>query len=182
MPNWCYNGVELRHDDPTMIKKIVDAAKSNKGLFNTFIPYPENFAKLDKKAEAHFEKTGKWIKDGFNQGGYDWCLSNWGTKWDVRKDDIDVRTENENFVLLSFSTAWSPPIPFYEELKELGFKVRGCYEEGGMGFLGVYENGEEENYDFPYTIKEFNKLPKRIKNEFAHLKESIEENEEENEQ
>lgn len=182
MPNWCYNSVELQHDNPTMIKKIVEAIESNKGLFKTFIPYPKKFAELDRKAKEHLEKTKEYIKDGYNQGGYEWCISNWGTKWDVRKDDISVGTENENFVLLGFSTAWSPPIPFYKELVELGFKVRGCYEEGGVGFLGIYENGQEEDYHYPYNSKDFEKLPQHIQNEFSHLRESIEENEKENEQ
>jgi hypothetical protein len=182
MPNWCYNNATIEHNDPTMIKKIVDSIENDKGLFKTFIPYPEKFAELDRKAKAHFDKTGERIKDGYNQGGYQWCCNNWGTKWDIRKEDIILETTQGNIILISFSTAWSPPIQFYDKLIELGFNVYANYEEGGEGFLGVYNNGEEDDYHYPYTIKDFEKLPQHIQNEFSHLKESIEEYEKENQE
>jgi hypothetical protein len=50
-----------------------------------------------------------------------------------------------------FDTAWSPPLAFYEHLKELGYTVEAMYNESGMGFAGVWtdEFGDEYvEYDF----------------------------------
>lgn len=75
--------------------------------FNRIIPYPQIYRELDKRAEEYREKLhaiagddpqrqqklealgaeydvepgAPWIKDGFNSGGYEWCCSMWGTKW-----------------------------------------------------------------------------------------------------
>lgn len=171
MPNWCYNGLHVHHADPKMIDKFVKGL--SKGLFNTFIPYPEKYKKLDEKAKAHNKKTGEYIKDGFNQGGYEWCVENWGTKWDVFLDKGDIGIRDKNNLRFGFQSAWAPPVPFYDKLVELGFKVEADYEEGGAGFIGVYKEGQDKSCDFPTTIKEFNKLPKEFRATFEHLKESI---------
>ena len=47
----------------------------------------------------------------------------------------------------SFDTAWSPPIPFYEKLQDLGFVVKGYYFESGMGYCGVWDDGDDQYYD-----------------------------------
>ena len=51
--------------------------------------------------------------------------------------------------MLSFNTAWSPPIGFYEKMTELGFDVTAFYLEEGMGFVGKYSNEDgDEEYTF----------------------------------
>lgn len=111
---------------------------------NKIIPYPKEYKDRDEKAEKHNEevrKTGKgeWMKDGYNSGGYDWCLKNWGTKWGMY-DFTEVKYF-ERSAVIGFQTAWSPPIPLITKLgemfPELTFTLR--YYEGGMGFQGVYK-------------------------------------------
>lgn len=83
--------------------------------FNKLIPYPERFATLDREAHE-WEKshpsdprTGR-PKDGFNQGGYEWCCEHWGTKWNAYGQKRLGPTS------VYFETAWSAPEPVMDAL------------------------------------------------------------------
>ena len=39
---------------------------------------------------------------------YEWCIKNWGTKWNSCETTID---DDEDDIVIDFDTAWSPPIP-----------------------------------------------------------------------
>lgn len=84
------------------------------------------------------------ISDGFNAGGYDWCIQHWGTKWNVG-DTVQLRRFARS-VLFTFDTAWSPPTPIVFALSERfpGFRFSLRYWEGGVGFQGhvVCKDGE----------------------------------------
>lgn len=146
MPN--HVDCQLRiHGKPARIKDFllaVDGGKDKPIDANLIIPYPKKFADKDKQAEAHNEevrKTGKgsWMKDGYNSGGYQWCIDNWGTKWGMY--DFSDITQYQKSVMVRFSTAWSPPLPIIKKMgelfPELKFTLR--YYEGGAGFKGVYQ-------------------------------------------
>ena len=121
MPNWCSNSLTLTHTDPAMIDKAVAGFTDGK-LLETFIPY-----------------EGEW--------DYDWCVSNWGTKWDVSGDNGYTRP-NPNTLKISFESAWAPPTVAYSRLEELGFTVKGMYYEPGMCFCGLYEDGSDDYYEY----------------------------------
>src|SRR4051812_15264347 len=78
--------------------------------FSTLIPYPKVFADADRE-RAEWEKAnpkGNWNeapKDGFNQGGYEWCKKNWGTKWNAYSQKRLTETA------IQFDTAWNTPEP-----------------------------------------------------------------------
>ena len=70
--------------------------------FDTIIPYPEPFRSLDKRRP--------W--QGFNQGGHEWCVANWGTKWNAYNgdnSDYNQLPDGRTSVHLFFETALSPP-------------------------------------------------------------------------
>ena len=50
-------------------------------------------------------------------------------------------------IVLSFDSAWSPPIGFYEKMEELGFSVDAKYYEPGMAFCGHSYDGEDAQYE-----------------------------------
>jgi len=153
MPNWNQNGVIFKHEDPEQIIRIANAYKEDK-LFSEFFPCPpellvteeigENFnERVAAREEANREKFGfsDW---------YEWSVNNWGTKWDISSDDSEPTKQDDNSIMLSFNTAWSPPVGFYEKMTDLGFDVIAYYLEEGMGFVGKYtrEDGDEEyNFD-----------------------------------
>jgi len=153
MPNWCNNTVTLEHSDPAMIERA--KAAFIKGEFlNEFIPVPEDLhivagsvgaqgspeqTELELKEQANREKHGyaTW---------YEFCVNEWGTKWDVGGDDGYVQDLNGG-IMLTFDSAWAPPTNAYEKLVDMGFRVHATYFEGGMMFAGDWDNGEDDYYE-----------------------------------
>jgi len=77
------------------------------------------------------------MKDGYNSGGYEWCVENWGTKWGF----YDVQTApRKRGLFYTFRTAWSPPAPLVMAMSrafpDLTFKLR--YYEGGAAYKGLF--------------------------------------------
>jgi hypothetical protein len=111
-------------------------------LLNEFIPLPKELE--DTTAPARESDEALVAKYGHSDW-YSWCISNWGTKWDISPYGCDI--ENGQLVG-SFDSPWGPPTEAYAKLEELGFEVRAYYCEPGMGFAGVYEDGFDESYDY----------------------------------
>jgi len=151
MPNWCNNSVTFQHDDPAMIVRMKEAAAKG-ALLNEFVPVPEDLhiiagcvgdpqeqLALEAKEKANIEKHGyaNW---------YDWCVNEWGTKWDVECDIVSVEA---NSITLYFDSAWAPPINAYAKMEEQGFRVDGYYYECGMCYCGKYTTDfGDDYYDF----------------------------------
>lgn len=173
MPNWCNNTLDLQHDNPEMIVRAFNALKDDR-LFSEFVPCPQELkdtmsgfhqkgspeqAELEKKQKENIEKYGyaDW---------YDWSFGNWGTKWDVCEaycNDHDV-----NFLTACFDTAWSPPIRFYEKMKELGFVVHAFYYEPGMAFCGTWQDGDDQFYEIKGNSEWVDEnIPSEINHEFG---------------
>lgn len=122
MPNWCQNGLTLQHDNPEMITRAISAFARG-ALCNEFAPIPED------------KKDNSW----------DWCIENWGTKWDVGGENEIFKIIYPTMVEMSFDSAWTPPMEVYNTMSDLGFKITGYYYESGNGFCGCYtsEGGDE---------------------------------------
>lgn len=123
---------------------------------NTIIPYPEKYKRLDDAAlkweeDARVKREQglevSWSDrptDGFNQGGYEWCCANWGTKWGVYQV---VRKIRKTSLFYSFQSAWAPPEPVIRKLAQMFPKLRLKlkYFEMGAAYQGILElQGEEE--------------------------------------
>ena len=163
MPNWCNNNLTLTHSDPQMIRRAVQAINDGR-LFQEFVPCPS--ALLDTTAGSHGdpEKQAELeILEEANQHAYgfknwfDWCVANWGTKWDIA--DAFITDQTTDHVSAAFDTAWAPPISVYRELEALGFEVDATYHEPGMLFVGRYMAGDDEYYEYGSetadTVREF---------------------------
>lgn len=148
MPNWCYCELSIVGpiEERNRFKKLAEGDKG--GLdFNSFIPYPEPFKTMDeisrklRKAEV---PSNEIPRDGFNSGGYEWCVRNWGTKWNVN-NNVEI-IEKPRSLLYKFDTAWRPPKPIIyvmaEMFPELRFNLK--FSEGGACFRGqlMIKNGE----------------------------------------
>lgn len=139
MPNWidCDFIVKGSKNDLQKFKKF---AKEGKDLLsaNKFIPYPEKYRKLDEIADKTEKEHKPRPKDGFNSGGYEWCIENWGTKWGIVK--AELIDESENRLIYAFATAWSAPLPVIQKMGEmfpdLIFKLK--YYEGSNKFKGTF--------------------------------------------
>jgi len=180
MPNWCDCELAIEGSEEEL-KKFKKFAKSKKELLDIqkFIPYPKKFKEKDEfmsklslmKSKLNDLKDEKKIKrlqnkinkleiinglsngeDGYNNGGYDWCVQNWGTKWGICSSKIILERcgycekhglyfNRCNELIYGFETAWNPPLPIILKMskmfKKLEFELR--YFEAGSGFNGLFK-------------------------------------------
>lgn len=144
MPNWCACDVTLRNADPYAIDRAVKAFQEGR-LFSEFNPCPPNL-----------KEDGSW---------YDWCIANWGTKWDVGGTDCALNRTSTTEVALGFESAWAPPIEFFRFLEAEGFEVEAYFYEPGMCFFGSYADGIEDSIDYSSMSAE------QIRTEFPEMDE-----------
>ena len=190
MPNWCNNTVTISHPDKAKLAALVDAINDGK-FCNHVIPVPEDLQitagrlgdgeeqrQLELKEAANIEKYGvaNW---------YDFCVNEWGTKWDVdpyEKVEFDDQWDKHG-ITFGFDSAWAPPVGVYQQLVEQGFSVRAYYYEGGMCFAGKWEDGYDDYYELggmnSDQVRE--QLPEDL-DECMAISENIEMWEEENEE
>ena len=151
MPNWCNNNLTLTHEDPKMIQRAYDALERGEFL-QEFIPVPEDLkitagylGSGDEQKELERKTAENVAKHGYGNW-YDYCVSEWGTKWDVGGDGQSDIHPDGKMLHTSFDSAWSPPVYAYEKLVELGFGVDAMYYEGGMGYAGSFgsDYGDQE--------------------------------------
>lgn len=155
MPNWCNNGITLRHADPAMIDRVV---KGQDGLLMEFLPTPQELIDTvsgwmgeDKEAAHKAQQDLNIFKYGFKDW-YDWNINHWGTKWDFGLENV-VRVD-DNTVTAAFESAWAPPIEAYEKLCSLGFEIEAMYYEPGMCFVGKYVNGVDDCIEYGSATSE----------------------------
>lgn len=175
MANYCENTLTVigKPKDIVEFSNLVYTENGANPLpldFNKIIPYPEDLAYLDRFWHEEYKKTGEFPswKNGFNSGGLEWCVENWGTKWNAmythcetsgsNEIDIDTRDNKLYNVTYDFDTAWSPPIPVVAKMAEmfptLEFELE--YEEGGEGFKGSnsFADGKQIAADVYYFESE----------------------------
>ena len=151
MPNWCRNRVTVFGKEEE-ISKISEIFSDTKSIFNHIIQSPDwkrlpnekgEFPQLERmknpKGEVIWETYN--FPDGKNDDRwYHWNISNWGTKWDITADSVDMESYDSEQLEIEFSTAWSPPEGVVEKLKEkypdLSFSC--FYDEPGMEVAGDY--------------------------------------------
>jgi hypothetical protein len=191
MPNWCNNTLELQHDDPAMIVRAKAAFKDGKFL-NEFVPVPNDLHIVagsvgpkgsPEQNELELKEELNRITHGYSTW-YDFCVNEWGTKWDVGGDDYnDPIDESPNKVIMSFDSAWAPPTAAMDKLMDLGFSVRLYYYEPGMCFAGIYSEDGDDYYDLSNLSSEQAKeeLPEALDEMFC-ISETMAEYEEENEE
>lgn len=159
MPNYCECEVTCKSKDPKVLQSIVDLMASDttesKFDFTKIVPYPEVYRILDDEAESCSQIAGmltkdesdQWsiswgsVRDGYNQGGYQWCSDNWGTKWNASwTQQVKLAKQSCWF---GFKTAWCAPTPVMEELSRrypdvpitLKWWEQGKGKKGIMTFL-----------------------------------------------
>lgn len=130
MPNWCYNHIVIK-GEPNDIKKISDIIENLKEekvdeLFQSLIGLPDG---IDV--------------ENYNENWYDINMEWFGTKWDIGIDFVEEI--EENYILFSGDTAWSPPTNFCVELsKKYNVQVEMYFEEPGWDFCGKYWIGSKD--------------------------------------
>ena len=188
MPNWCSNTLTLEHDDPAMIRRAKDALDRGEFL-NEFIPVPEELKETmagsygdDEKQQALEAQTRRNVEKYGYGNWYDYCVGEWGTKWDVGGDGCtDIHPDGQS-LFTSFDSAWSPPVNAYARLEAQGFRVSAMFYESGMAFAGSYEDGNCDDFSLEgMTADEIEQDYAEINDAFG-IAESMREWEAENEE
>ena len=158
MPNYCSNVVEIQgpqHILKTLVEHRLDFMKIH--------PYPKELDitagregaddSPEQKALVAAEKSN--LKRYGYRNWYDWCVNNWGTKWNAGGDndamqvDYDEDVNNQGIALFQFDTAWAPPLGVLEKLMETHpeLSIECRYHEPGVGFFGVWTDGSDRCYE-----------------------------------
>lgn len=156
MPNHCQCDlyVDGPEEDVNALLSLVGSDKEETDFnFGSVIPYPEHWKNLDKDMNEMGRKVfedryGKGAKDGFNSGGYEWRLQNWGTKWGAYK----VKRRDYEGVCITFQSAWSAPEPVIVELHKLfpTCSLHLEWFERGTGRCGGFSCLNESDFDDEY--------------------------------
>ena len=127
MPNWVTNILTINASDD-IIAKIKEEVKTegNDFDFNTIVTMPVEIE---------------------NNGSYNWCVDNWGTKW----NSSEIYVLDDGFI---FNTAWGTPfeliLSLSKKYSDAEFNVKYSDEDFGYN-VGEYtlSNGNEIFVDVP---------------------------------
>lgn len=152
MPNWCNNYIEVRHDDRHKLVELRRAFRKGQ-MCNYIDPVPEILIETIagsvgdpvKQRQLEQQTQDNIAKYGYGNW-YDYCVAEWGTKWDVGDRGGDTKIDPLGLTL-SFDSAWSPPIAIYEKMLEQGYEVMAYYYEPGMGYVGRWDNGCDDCFE-----------------------------------
>lgn len=161
MPNYCNNDLTIKSDNHGLLSQLMqELTKDTDNQYN-FLSMLVPFT-----AETNYE----W--------DYDWCVANWGTKWDIF--DVFHASLDGDTLNVSFMTAWSPPVEALVTAAErLGISFELYYEEGGAGFAGKADNGGDAYFE-TYTDHDPRKyIDADILDTFPHIEEQWDEWQEE---
>jgi hypothetical protein len=134
-----------------MIQRAFDALERGEFL-SEFIPVPKELSETisgsygDDAKQAELEAQTARNLEKFGYGNwYDYCVAEWGTKWDCGEQGASDIHPGGRMLHTAFDTAWAPPVNAYEKLVDLGFGVEAMYYEPGMGYAGSFgKHGDEE--------------------------------------
>jgi hypothetical protein len=155
MPNWCNNYLELTHEDPAMIERAKRAFAEGK-LLEEFCPVPASLHIVagrvgddtdPKQIELEAQEKANLETHGYSTW-YDYCVNEWGTKWDVGGDGDQASQDSPTDLRMNFDSAWAPPVAAMEKFQDLGFKVKLVYWESGMCFCGLFDENGDDYLDY----------------------------------
>ena len=134
MPNWTQNEVQIFGDKQKMdiFKKSVES-KKRKFDFDLIVPKPKVLENVESviieknkekvKAENITGDLKKMMLEGCISGDekdtfpnkcwYEWCIHNWGTKWNACEVAL---SEFPEYLEYKFETAWDAPRPVFAAL------------------------------------------------------------------
>jgi hypothetical protein len=186
MPNWCNNYLVLEHDDPEMITRA-QKAFADARLLEEFCPVPASLHIVagcvgDEAEQKKLEEdTARNLEVHGYGNWYDYCVNEWGTKWDVGGEGDQATVHSPNSISMNFDSAWAPPVAAMEKFQDLGFKVKLVYWESGMCFCGLYDENGDDYYEYSdMTSKELAEVINPEIDECMCIVENLEMWEEEN--
>jgi len=153
MPNWCNNTFELvaAKDKVLEFQKFLDE-KDGKDWFDFFAPCPQE---LKDVGDVSFHQTNEQLLEKYGYADwYSFGISEWGCKWNC--DAQDWTRDDDNTITFWFDSwfdsPWGPPTELYQNISDGKFgddlNVFAEWHEEGMAFVGRFEYGSVENYEY----------------------------------
>lgn len=180
MPNWCSNSVVItgKTEDIEKLENFLDE-KSGKNWFDYFLPTPEELKDTEALSDPTEEKTAELIEKYGCGDWYSWNINNWGVKWNCDVDQWDVSptdVDGESLIEFVFDSPWAAPVELYEWIENnTELSVVAEFHEEGMCFVGCYEDGESESFDYT-DMESLDDIPEWLVENWG-LRDSIEERE-----
>jgi hypothetical protein len=123
MANWCLCDVEVTHDDPTMIDRVMRASSPYwLYLFREFLPGHEYAPTRDEPVEL----VTRVEPD---------AAPHLGTRVE-RLSPISAS--------VSLNSKYAPPIELFDRMVELGYHVKGRFDDECMMYSIEYDDGVKE--------------------------------------
>jgi hypothetical protein len=130
MPNWNNNDITIDGPAEKIAALWAAATAEDSGLLNAMVPMPKELLEGD--------------------GWYDWAVANWGTKWDVNMEGLQlIDNEDGTASILGYAdSAWSPPLEAFQTyaLANSDVYLELKYFEPGMSFVGVWNSEGSDAY------------------------------------
>ena len=141
--SYCHNYWNKYKDD---IKKLENNPKRLNEKINNFnglfdFDKEKQFTSINELGKQYVENIKKYNSPQW----YDWCVKNWGTKWNVEEDVDIVYDKNIDEYDISFQTAWSVPTRIVKRYSEL------CEDDEEF-----YWEYEDEDYDGTHILRKIN--------------------------
>lgn len=152
MPNWCDNQLFIKGEKAELdnfIQQIKNSPEQTQkrgqelDILQNLYPCPQElietvsgFLSGDEQIALEQKQSENLAKYG-HKDWYDWCNSNWGTKWGDSDTFLEFFVDDK--IALNFQSAWSPPINGIAHIATMfpALEFTLSYNEGGMGFYGV---------------------------------------------
>ena len=135
MPNHCENVVTLKGKFDHR-QEFVD---KNKGFTWEDTMKEKEYRELSFHASVPMPKRLVQTK---GEGWYNWCIKNWGTKWECWDEGLSHDKDQTHYY---FTTAWSPPNDWLQNVSRkfphIEFEVEWA-EEAGEGGKFMYHGGD----------------------------------------
>jgi len=160
MPNWCNNNISISGPSETIRQLWEDAIAEGSGLLNAIAPMPKELEGTTAPSQMSEEEQVALIEKYGAADWYQWCVNNWGTKWDVSLEGLEITDNGDGTASIDgwFDSAWAPPISAYNTFCDDmdNCSLTASYHEPGMDFGGFYDNGDDEYID---DLQSQSKLP-----------------------
>ena len=174
MPNRCHNNVKIITKKDYQIDEIINAIKWE-WLFQHFIPRTDEVRK-DRVLESIFgwcnweeikeklwiprwkswlDRKELWFKEcPYKQLWFDWQRENWGSKWDIEKDENrEPSCRDVDLLEFEYDSARNPHTKWWQQISQiLHCRIEIAFDEPWCAFSWeyIYDDGilvQQVDYD-----------------------------------
>ena len=132
MPNICENDLSIYANgdaQEALLKKLTKRLESEESVFdfNKLVPSPDwdntpnedgELPVIDEDAPSFMQVKKFPLSGKSDDRWYDWNFKNWGTKGGSFNGSMEFDKKYGDEVSYKFDTAWSPPAPILEALRD----------------------------------------------------------------